>query len=227
MTDAAGSSVRGTTAEPLVPVPSGDPEVPPGADRIWTVPNALSFLRLLGVPLFLWLVLGPERDGLAVIVLMISGATDWLDGKIARSFNQYSSLGRLLDPLADRLYIFAALLALTLRDIIPWQLTVALVARDVVLAALLPVIRHYGYEPLQVHFIGKAATFNLLYALPLVLLGDGTNTLADICRPLGWSFTLWGTALYYWAAVMYVMQVRTMVAEGRARKRTATGTAPS
>ena len=226
VTDAAASRDRATTGEPLVPVPAGDPGPQPGDDRIWTVPNALSVLRLLGVPLFLWLVLGPERDGWAVIVLMVGGATDWLDGKIARAFNQYSSLGRLLDPAADRLYIFATLLALTLRDIIPWWLTALLVGRDVVLAALLPVIRHYRYEPLQVHFIGKAATFNLLYALPLILLGDGDNTLADICRPIGWAFTIWGTTLYYWAAVMYVMQVREMVAEGRATTR-ATGDRPT
>ena len=220
MTDGADIREPAPAGEPAVPVPGADPEQQPGADRIWTIPNALSFLRLLGVPLFLWLVLGPERDGWAVVVLMVGGATDWLDGKIARAFNQYSSLGRLLDPAADRLYIFATLLALTLRDIIPWWLTIALVARDGVLALLLPVIRHYRYEPLQVHFIGKAATFNLLYALPLILLGDGDNTLAEICRPIGWAFTIWGTALYYWAAVMYVMQVREMVAEGRASTRT-------
>jgi cardiolipin synthase len=188
---------------------------PPGADRIATIPNALSALRLLGVPLFLWLALGPERDGLAVLVMMVAGFTDWLDGKLARALNQYSSLGRLLDPLADRLYILAAIVALVLRDVLPLWLALAIVARDVVLAFTLPVLRKHGYEPLQVHFIGKAATMNLLYALPLLLLGDGTSTLADIARPTGWAFVIWGTALYWYAALLYLEQIKTIVVTAR------------
>ena len=144
-------------------------------DRIWTVPNALSFLRLLGVPLFLWLILVPEADGWAVVLLMVSGFTDYLDGVLARRLHQISRLGQLLDPLADRLYIIATLLGLALRDIVPWWLVIALLARDVVLAATLPILRRLGYGPLPVHFLGKAATFNLLYAFPLLLLGDGSR----------------------------------------------------
>ena len=125
------SSNGPSAAAPLPSVPGGSPPV---ADRealpdlVWTLPNALSILRLLGVPLFLWLLLGPEADGWALVVLMISGFTDWLDGKLARWLNQGSRLGALLDPAADRLYIVAALIALALRGIVPEWL-VARVAR--------------------------------------------------------------------------------------------------
>jgi cardiolipin synthase len=184
-------------------------------DRIWTVPNVLSFLRLLGVPLFLWLILVPEADGWAVVLLMVSGFTDYLDGVLARRLHQISRLGQLLDPLADRLYIIATLLGLALRDIVPWWLVIALLARDVVLAATLPILRHLGYGPLPVHFLGKAATFNLLYAFPLLLLGDGSGTLAQIARVAGWAFAIWGSALYWWAGLLYLWQVRQLAREAR------------
>jgi cardiolipin synthase len=184
-------------------------------DRIWTVPNALSFLRLLGVPLFLWLILVPEADGWAVALLMVSGFTDYLDGVLARRLHQISRLGQLLDPLADRLYIIATLLGLALRDIVPWWLVIALLARDVVLAATLPVLRHLGYGPLPVHFLGKAATFNLLYAFPLLLLGDGAGALALVARVAGWAFAIWGSALYWWAGLLYLWQVRQLARESR------------
>jgi cardiolipin synthase len=184
-------------------------------DRVLTVPNALSMLRLLAVPVFLWLILGPKADGAAVILLMASGITDYLDGWIARRWQQISRVGQLLDPLADRLYIFATLLGLGLRGIVPWWLVAALVGRDAVLALTLPVLRKYGRGPLEVHYLGKAATFNLLYAFPLLLLGDGTGTPALVARVLGWAFAIWGTALYWWAGALYLQQVRSIVTAGR------------
>ncbi len=186
-------------------------------DRIWTVPNALSFLRLLGVPLFLWLILQDNEtaDYWAVGLLMVSGFTDYLDGVLARRLHQISRLGQLLDPLADRLYIIATLLGLALRDIVPWWLVIALLARDVVLAATLPILRHLGYGPLPVHFLGKAATFNLLYAFPLLLLGDGAGALALVARVVGWAFAIWGSALYWWAGLLYLWQVRQLAREAR------------
>ena len=179
--------------------------------RILTVPNALSLVRLLGVPLFLWLILGPHADGWALVVLMVSGFTDWLDGYLARSWGQVSRLGQLLDPAVDRLYILAAIVGLTLRDIIPLWFALLLVARDVVLAFSLPVLQRYGYGPLPVHFLGKAATFCLLYAFPLLLLGDGTSPVADVSFVFGWAFAIWGTALYWWAGFLYLAQVRRLV----------------
>ncbi len=179
-------------------------------DRVLTLPNALSMARLLGVPLFLWLVLN-EYDGVAVVVLMVSGFTDWLDGKIARKWNQMSRIGALLDPAADRLYILATLIGLSVRDIVPWWLTIALVGRDVLLAGLLPVLRRHGYGPPAVHFLGKAATFNLLSGFPLLLLGEGDAFYNQVAHSFGWAFAIWGTALYYWAGLLYALQVRRLV----------------
>ncbi|HZE50552.1 MAG TPA: CDP-alcohol phosphatidyltransferase family protein [Jatrophihabitantaceae bacterium] len=177
------------------------------AQRVVTVPNALSVLRLLGVPLFLWLLLGPHADVAALIVLAVSGFTDWADGVLARKLNQTSKLGALLDPAADRLYIVATLVGLTLRHIIPWWLAAIIVGRDLLLSLTLPVLRRHGYGPPQVHYLGKAATFNLLYAFPLLLLAARDGTVADVARPIAWAFTIWGTALYLWAGALYVIQV--------------------
>jgi len=182
------------------------------SDRVWTIPNLLSVLRLCGIPLFLYFVLGPESDGLALAVLAVSGLTDYLDGKLARRFNQASRLGQILDPVADRLYILAVVVAFAIRDIIPVWLAVALPLRDVLLIALVPLLRTRGYSALPVHFLGKAATFCLLYAFPLLLLGDGTGAVADLAFVFGWAFAIWGTALYWWAGLLYAWQVRILLA---------------
>jgi CDP-diacylglycerol--glycerol-3-phosphate 3-phosphatidyltransferase len=216
----AAASVPAAGALPL----SGSPPVVDREtlpDRVWTVPNALSVLRLLGVPLFLWLLLGPEADGWAVTVLMVSGFTDWLDGKLARWLDQSSKLGALLDPAADRLYIVCTLVALSLRGILPVWVVAALVGREFVLAVMLLVLRRYGYPPLQVHYLGKAATLLLLYAFPGLLLADGTGWFATAIEPFAWAFTIWGTAFYLLAGVFYVVQVAGIVRAERALSRTA------
>jgi cardiolipin synthase len=180
-------------------------------ERILTIPNALSFLRLLLVPVFLWLVLGPEHDVLALLVLMVSGITDYLDGKLARRLNQASKIGAILDPVADRFFILAVVIGLGYRDIIPWWLAVILPLRDVFLFSLVPFLRTRGYSSLPVHFLGKAATASLLYAFPLLLLGDATGTVADLANVFGWAFTVWGVALYWWGGILYAFQVRRLM----------------
>ncbi|MDQ1643571.1 MAG: hypothetical protein QOJ90_2922 [Actinomycetota bacterium] len=192
------------------------------SDRVLTLPNLLSALRLVGVPVFLWLVLN-HHDPAAVALLMVSGFTDWLDGKIARRWGQMSRLGTLLDPAADRLYILATLIGLTIRDIVPLWLTLALVGRDLVLALFLPVLRRAGYGPLPVHFLGKAATFNLLSGFPLLLLGEGTSVVSQVAHAFGWAFAIWGTTLYWWAGVLYVIQVRQLVGAARRESPALTG----
>ena len=155
-------------------------------DRVLTIPNALSVARLLGVPVFLWLVLGPKADAWAVALLIASAATDWLDGKIARALNQQSRLGEALDPAADRLYIAATLVGLAVRGIIPWWLVALLAAREVIVAAALGVLRlRVGFGTLQVSFAGKTATLCLLYAFPLLLLGRVRRDLGRD-RPRHW-----------------------------------------
>ena len=188
-----------------------------GAERrssqVWTVPNLLSALRLLGVPLFLWLVLGPEEDTIALVVLMLSGITDYLDGYLARRLGQTSKLGEILDPVADRLYILAVVVGLAFRDIIPWWVALLLPARDAFLWCLVPFLRTRGYSALPVHFLGKAATFNLLYAFPLLLLGEGDGIVANLARTFGWAFAWWGIGLYWWAGLLYAWQVRKLLAD--------------
>jgi cardiolipin synthase (CMP-forming) len=188
----------------------------PPIDRVWTIPNALSIARLLGVPLFLWLLLGPHADIAALVVLALSGISDYLDGKIARALGQTSQLGVLLDPAADRLYVLATLVAFAVRGLIPWWLVAILVGRDLILGFCLPVLRRHGYGPLQVHYLGKAATFNLLYAFPVLLLAEIVGgTAAQVIQPIAWAFTIWGTALYLWAGALYVWQVITLVGADR------------
>ena len=180
-------------------------------DRVLTIPNAISVARLAGVPVFLWLVLGLRTqtgDWWAFGLLIASGLSDWLDGKIARALNQQSRLGQVLDPAADRLYIVATIAALAIRAIIPWWLVGLLAARELLLLAVLLVLRRHNYGPLQVSFAGKAATLTLMYAFPLLFLGAHTGTYAEVARIAGWAFAIWGSALYWCAAVLYVEQAR-------------------
>ena len=185
------------------------------SDRVFTLPNVLSVLRLVGVPVFLWAILA-QHDAIALAALMFSGVSDYLDGKIARHFGMISRVGQLLDPLADRLYIATTLFGLAWRDIIPWWLVLVLVSREVLLAVVLSVLKRYGQTGLPVHFVGKAATFNLLYAFPLLLLGDGESTFAQWALPIGWAFAWWGTVLYWLAGVLYLIQAWQVVVRARA-----------
>jgi len=180
-----------------------------------TIPNMISFARLAGVPVFLWLVLGPRTevgDWWALSLLAAAGLSDWLDGKIARAMNQQSRIGELLDPAADRLYIVSTVIALAIRGIIGWWLVAALAVRELVLGVVLLLLRRGGYGPLRVSFVGKAATLALLYAFPLLFLGSHHTSYAVVARVFGWAFALWGTALYWWAAVLYVRQARGLLA---------------
>ncbi len=187
-------------------------------DRVLTIPNGISAARLAGVPVFLWLVLGPRTataDYWAVALLIVAGLSDWLDGKIARAFNQSSRLGQVLDPAADRLYIAATIVALAVRGIIPWWLVAVLGVRELTVAAALFVLRRRaGFGTLQVSLVGKAATLCLLYAFPLLFLGDHPGWGGTLARVIGWAFATWGTVLYWWAAMLYLAQVRILVSRG-------------
>jgi cardiolipin synthase len=189
-------------------------------DRIWTVPNVLSLARIAGVPLFLWLVLVPKADGWAVVVLVLAGATDWLDGAIARATGQTTKLGKLLDPLADRLYIAATLIGLAVRAIIPWWLVALLALREVMLLATLPRLRRRGQIALPVTLTGKAATFCLLWGFPCLLLGSVGGAIGTGAMACGWAFALWGTGLYWWAGVDYVRQALRLPAHAVERRPT-------
>lgn len=175
------------------------------SSRVLTWPNAISAVRLLLVPVFAVLAFG-RHDLAALSVLAISGASDWLDGVLARRLHQVSRLGELLDPAADRLFILVTLVVLAVRDVVPWWLLVVIVARDLLLSVVLLVLGRRGLGPLPVHFVGKGGTFALLYAFPLLFLAHGTSALAQVAWVLGWAFSWWGVALYWLAAALYVWQ---------------------
>jgi cardiolipin synthase (CMP-forming) len=184
------------------------------AERIWTIPNLISVARLLGVPVFLWLVLGVRTtagDWWAVGLLIAAGISDWLDGKIARALNQQSRLGQMLDPAADRLYIAATIIALAVRGIIPWWLLGVLAARELLMGVVLARLRRQGWPGLQVSFVGKSATLCLLYAFPLLFLGSHVAGYAETARVAGWSFVIWGSALYWCSAMLYIVQARRLL----------------
>lgn len=175
------------------------------SSKVLTVPNVLSFIRLGMVPVFLLLVLDGQ-DALALVVLVVSSLTDFLDGYIARTFKQISRLGQLLDPAADRLFIFAALVGLAVRGVIPWWLFGALVGRDVLLLILGIVAANFGYGPLPVNHLGKVATACLFYALPILMIGQAFPAAAWLTDPFGWAFALWGAFLYWWAGAIYLFE---------------------
>lgn len=185
--------------------------------RPWTIPNAVSLLRLLGIPLFLYLLLAREDYFWSLCVLVIAGATDWVDGFLARKLNQISRLGVLLDPMVDRLYIAATLIGLALADLIPWWLVLVIALRDIALLALIPSLKRLGISALPVTYIGKAATFALLWGFPLILLGGLDSTTAMAMAAAGWAFALWGTYMYWWAGVGYFVQTRTLFEQRNAK----------
>ena len=186
------------------------------------MPNALSFIRLALVPVFLVLViLGLDLP--ALVVLVISSATDFLDGVLARKLNQVSRLGQLLDPAADRLFIFATLVGLAIRGIVPWLVAV-IVGRDVLLLVLGIILANIGYGPLPVHHLGKIATFCLFYALPILMIGQAFPAAAELTAPLGWAFALWGAFLYWWAGVIYVIETARIVRIPRVEESTESDT---
>jgi len=171
-----------------------------------SVPNALTFLRFLGIPLFIYLTLNLEADGWAILVLAIGGATDYFDGKLARAWNQTSRFGELADPAIDRLYILAILAVFLIRDIIPTWMIVVIVGRDIVLALITILMNRKGHPPFTVTYLGKAATFNLMYAFPFLLLAQSDGVIGTAAYILGWSFAIWGIALYISTGISYARE---------------------
>jgi cardiolipin synthase len=178
--------------------------------RIVTIPNVLSVIRLVFIPVFLWL-LATEQYAWALIVVIVSSLTDFVDGYIARRFDQVSRVGQLLDPAVDRLFIFSTLIGLAWQDFLPWWLVILIVLRDVALLVLGVVLANFGYGPLPVHHLGKVATFALLFALPTLVLGAAFPAIAPVSDPLGWALALWGAFLYWWAGAIYLRETVRLV----------------
>jgi CDP-diacylglycerol--glycerol-3-phosphate 3-phosphatidyltransferase len=182
-----------------------EPVLPP--NRVLTVPNVLSVVRLALIPVFVYALLVAHANGWAVGILMFSGASDWADGKIARLLDQSSRIGVLLDPAVDRLYMVAVPIVLAFSGIVPWWFVIVLLARDGLLAATLPLLWSRGLSALPVTYIGKAATFALMSGFPLVLLGTWDALWSRVVGAGGWAFLIWGMYAYLWAFVQYAVQM--------------------
>lgn len=206
--------------------PAG-PTDAPGAltvtDRFWTVPNALSLLRLALIPVFIWLLMVVDSPGWAFAVLFFSGVSDWLDGKLARWLNQSSRIGALLDPAADRLYVIIIPICFGLKGYVPWWIIGVIIGRDVLLTATAPLLSSRGITALPTLYIGKAATFALMSAFPWLLAGQIDGMIGTVCYPIGWAFLLWGVAMYVWSLVLYWIQTVAVVRELPRVRRTAAG----
>lgn len=178
--------------------------------RVWTIPNLLSFFRLLLIPVFLVLLVSGHYVW-ALVVLVGSSLTDFVDGFVARHFNQVSRVGQLLDPAADRLFIFSTLIGLAWTGFIPWWLAGVILGRDLLLLILGVVLANFGYGPLPVHHLGKMGTFALLTAMPLLVLGAAFPAIAVVTDPLGWAAALWGVFLYWWAGILYALEAGRLI----------------
>ena len=172
---------------------------------ILTIPNAISVLRLAAIPLFAVLI-ARRQDVAALAVLIAAGASDWVDGVIARRLNQVTLLGQILDPIADRLLIFVTLVGLVWRAAVPWWLLAVILAREATLGVLVLLLARRGYGPLPVHFLGKVGTALLLYALPVLLLAQSSARLGAAAWVIGWAFAIWGVACYWAAGFVYLRQ---------------------
>jgi cardiolipin synthase len=188
-------------------------EQPQVSDRVWTVPNLLSVVRLITIPIFAWLALGPQYDAAAAVVLAIGGITDYFDGMLARRWDQITRLGQLLDPIADRLSTVTVLVVFLVRGIVPLWFVGLLVLRDVVLTVQMGRLKTRGVTGLPVNWIGKAATFNLMLSFPLLLWGFGsTDGIEVLALATGWALALWGAGLYVYSGLLYFRQARDVMA---------------
>lgn len=186
-----------------------------GADRILTVPNLITLVRLACLPVFVWLLLGRNDRLWAGALLGLLGATDWVDGWIARRWNQVSTVGKVLDPVADRLLFFVSIVAIIIDGAAPLWICVAVLAREVVVAVATLVLAALGARRIDVTWFGKAGTFALMFAFPGFLWGGADWPLAVPFEVAAWGFALVGLVLSYWAAVLYVPLGLRALREGR------------
>jgi cardiolipin synthase len=195
------------------------------ANRILTVPNLVTVIRLLCVPVFLWLLFGVEDRVAAAVLLAVLGATDWVDGYVARHFDQTSVVGTVMDPVADRILLGTAVIALVIDGSVPLGIGVLIVVREVAVAAMSLAFMAAGAARIEVAWVGKAGAFALMFALPLFCLGDGIDTGHTPVRLAAWICAIVGLALSYFAAVEYVPRWIRALHEGRAARHADDGSA--
>ncbi|MEY2477171.1 MAG: hypothetical protein QOG87_2486 [Actinomycetota bacterium] len=189
-----------------------------GEDRIVTIPNVISVVRLACVPLFLWLLFGQEDKLEAAWLLAALGATDWVDGYIARHFDQISNLGKVLDPTADRIMLAVGVIALMVDGAVPVWVGVLTLVREVLVSAAVLLLAAMGARRIDVQWVGKAGTFALMFAYPFFLLSHAGTSVDDAARAAAWFCAIPGLVLSYYAAATYVPLARQALAEGRAQR---------
>ncbi|CAN5866965.1 CDP-alcohol phosphatidyltransferase family protein [soil metagenome] len=187
-----------------------------GHDRILTIPNVISLIRLGCMPVFVYLLFGRDNAAAAAWLLAALGTTDWIDGYIARHFDQVSALGKVLDPVADRLLFFVGVGAILINGSVPVALAVAVLVREAVVAAATLVLAAMGAKRIDVTWFGKAGTFGLMVAFPLFLAADSTLGWRDTAEVLAWIAAVPGLAFSYWSMIMYVPLGRQALRDGRA-----------
>ncbi len=190
-----------------------------GLDRILTAPNVITLVRLLCIPLFLWLLFGAHCQTAAAVLLAVLGATDWVDGYVARRYGQVSTFGKVLDPTADRILVGTAVISIMVYGAVPLWFGLATIAREVLVSAMVVLLAALGAARIDVLWVGKAGTFGLMFAYPTFLLGDGTDGWQEPIRIIGWMTGLVGLALAWWAAGSYIGPARRALREGRAARR--------
>lgn len=184
--------------------------------RIWTVPNVISLLRLLCLPLFVYVLFGRDNRAAAAWILVAIGATDWVDGYIARNYDQVTTLGKVLDPVADRLLFFVGIGAILIDGSIPVWFAVAVLVREVLVSIGTIGLAALGATRVDVTWVGKTGTFLLMGAVPLFLGGESTLGWADEARVLAYLLGVPGLVCSYWAALRYIPMGRQALREGRA-----------
>ncbi len=196
----------------------------PGLDRILTAPNAITLVRLACIPLFLWLLFGAGDQTAAAVLLAVLGATDWVDGFVARRYRQVSTVGKVLDPVADRILVVTAVIAIIVYGAVPVWFGAATLAREVVVSGAVLLLASLGATRIDVLWVGKAGTFALMFSYPAFLLGDGTAQWQGPIRVVAWVTGVVGLTLAWIAAVSYVPLARKALTDGR---RSRAGGSPS
>jgi cardiolipin synthase len=190
-----------------------------GLDRILTAPNVITMVRLLCIPLYLWLLFGVHRQIAAAVLLAVLGATDWVDGFVARRYGQVSTFGKVLDPTADRILVGTAVISIMIYGAVPLWFGLATIAREVLVSAMVLLLASLGAARIDVLWVGKAGTFGLMFAYPTFLLGDGTAGWQEPIRIIAWVTGLVGLGLAWWAAGSYIGPARRALRQGRAARR--------
>jgi cardiolipin synthase len=189
-----------------------------GLGRTFTAPNAITFVRLLCIPLFLWLLFGAHEQTAAAILLAVLGATDWVDGFVARRFHQVSTLGKVLDPMADRILVGTAVISILVYGAVPLWFGLATIAREVLVSAMVLLLAALGAARIDVLWVGKAGTFGLMFAYPTFLLGYGDAGWQEPIRVIAWVTGVVGLTLAWIAAGSYIAPARQALRDGRAAR---------